>query len=509
MNTYDKTPYQSLPILYTYLPTLAATGRLYGIATEDPDACRVLELGCAEGGNIIPQAWHFPDSTFMGVDLSQHQIEIGQRTITKLKLTNIQLRQADISSLTLPVEEKFHYILLHGVFSWVSANTQKRIFELCQSVLATNGLLYISYNTYPGWHSQMILRDALKFDARLRPEKSIKKRLEHLRTLFSAAKNEFSDYHQRRLQELDKHTESYLLHEFLADHNHPMYFNDFIAQANKHALQYVSDAYLPVDEPSLLGNKRHSYLKAIPEKIDRLQTMDFMIHQRFRRSILTHKSNKVRTAFTTEHLPQVAFRCYLRSRRTPSLKKINAAKYHDSSQKKLQISVSHPVTHAAIRLLTACYPDSLSFNDLLQQSCQMIADQGDLKQLDSIQQYYTELYFLLIDNWVTLDTRTRTHPKVNLDKLLQLSALSNHYANEQRFMPSPCHKAIDLGKTSKIFFEHLSNGISKKALEGIYVNESKKQNKHSWINPLYITKYKKQARLFLKTLERNGLLNNK
>lgn len=509
MNSYDKTPYQSIPILYTYLPSLAAIGRLHGIATENPDRCRVLELGCAEGGNIIPQAWYFPDTTFIGVDLSERQVEIGQNTIEELELANIQLLQADISSLKLEDDGKFHYILLHGVFSWVSAETQKSIFQQCKSLLAKNGLIYISYNTYPGWHSQMILRDALKFDASLHPKKDVKDRLKYLQTLFSAADNEFSTYHQRRLHELGKHSESYLLHEFLEEHNYPIYFKDFIAQAQEHSLQYVSDAYLPVDEPSLLGNKRHSFLKEIPNKIDRLQTMDLMIHQRFRRSILTHTTNTVREKFTAEHLPEVAFRSYLLSKQKPSYHKIQEVKYHDLSNKKLQITITHPVTHAAISILKSHYPDSLTFNDLLQKSCQKIADEGNLKFLESIGHFYSELYLLTIDDWVALDTQSRQYAKVDSSKPLMITALNYHYANQQGFMPSPSHKAVDLGKTSKIFFSHLKQGISKKSLEDMFIYECKKMNKNSSINPFYANTYKKKAKEFLKTLERNGLLENK
>ncbi|CAA6822316.1 MAG: Methyltransferase-like protein [uncultured Thiotrichaceae bacterium] len=509
MNSYDKTPYKSIPILYTYLPSLAATGRLHGIDTEDPDQCRVLELGCAEGGNIIPQAWYFPSTTFVGIDLSQRQIKMGQNIIEKLELPNIQLLQADISSFKHQTDDKFHYILLHGVFSWVSAETQESIFRQCQSLLADNGLVYISYNTYPGWHSQMVFRDALKLDASLYPQKPIKERLKNLQAFFSAADNEFSNYHQRRLHELGKHSDSYLLHEFLEENNHPIYFKDFISRAQQHSLQYISDAYLPIDEPSLLGEKRHSFLKNIPKKIDRLQAMDFMIHQRFRRSILTHSGNKVREKFTSEHLPEVAFRTYLQSKQIASYNKIQEVKYHDLSNTKLQISVSHPITHAAISILKSHYPGSLSFNDLLQKSCQKVADEGDLKYLESIEHFYSELYLLVVDDWVALDTRSRQYAKLDSSKPLQISTLNYYYAIQQGFMPSPCHKAIDLGKTSKIFFSQLLHGTSGEALQAMYINEYKKKNKSTSINPFYANTYKKQAKNFIKTLERNGLLENK
>ena len=46
----------------------------------------------------------------------------------------------------------FDYILCHGVYSWVPAPVQQRIFELCQRLLSPRGIAYISYNTYPGFY---------------------------------------------------------------------------------------------------------------------------------------------------------------------------------------------------------------------------------------------------------------------------------------------------------------------------------------------------------------------
>ncbi len=76
---YDTTPYAGYPYCYTHPSLLAAFGSLYGLAPAPPDNCRVLEMGCGDGGNIIPMAYEFPNSAFMGIDLSSVQIGIGQK----------------------------------------------------------------------------------------------------------------------------------------------------------------------------------------------------------------------------------------------------------------------------------------------------------------------------------------------------------------------------------------------------------------------------------------------
>lgn len=53
---------------------------------------------------------------------------------------------------------KFDYIICHGVFSWISKKTQEEILKIIQNHLSPNGISFISYNTYPGWH----IKDDLK-----------------------------------------------------------------------------------------------------------------------------------------------------------------------------------------------------------------------------------------------------------------------------------------------------------------------------------------------------------
>jgi len=63
---YDELTYETNPFPETHPSNLAALGRLFGIPTTSPQHCRVLELGSATGGNLIPMAWHLPHSEFVG-----------------------------------------------------------------------------------------------------------------------------------------------------------------------------------------------------------------------------------------------------------------------------------------------------------------------------------------------------------------------------------------------------------------------------------------------------------
>src|SRR5262245_55529309 len=150
-NSYDEVPYESHPFAQTHPDHLATVATLFGMRPAPVARCRVPELGCASGGNLIPMAEQLPQSQFLGVDLSARQVDDGRRVLGPLGLTNVELRHASI----LDVDDgygPFDYVLCHGVYSWVPPAVQDKILDVCAHNLAPQGVGYISYNTYPGWH---------------------------------------------------------------------------------------------------------------------------------------------------------------------------------------------------------------------------------------------------------------------------------------------------------------------------------------------------------------------
>ena len=97
--SYDALPYPSLPLSQTHPERLATQATLLGLTPVPVERCRVLELGCASGGNLLPMATLLPESHFVGIDLSPRQIEAGQAIVAELQLSNLELRALDISKL--------------------------------------------------------------------------------------------------------------------------------------------------------------------------------------------------------------------------------------------------------------------------------------------------------------------------------------------------------------------------------------------------------------------------
>ena len=97
--TYDRIPYPQHSYGFTHPDRLATLAMLHGMSPAPIENCRVLELGCASGSNLIPMAYALPRSEFVGLDSSQRQIAVGQQFVEAVGLTNIRLLPIDIRAI--------------------------------------------------------------------------------------------------------------------------------------------------------------------------------------------------------------------------------------------------------------------------------------------------------------------------------------------------------------------------------------------------------------------------
>ncbi|MBI1879375.1 MAG: class I SAM-dependent methyltransferase [Chloroflexi bacterium] len=111
---YDQIPYPSLSFSWSHPSHLATLAVLVGMQPAPVERCRVLELGCAGGGNLIPMAYSLPDSEFIGIDLSARQIAEGQEMVAALGLRNVSLKQTNILGIASDFG-RFDYIIAHGI----------------------------------------------------------------------------------------------------------------------------------------------------------------------------------------------------------------------------------------------------------------------------------------------------------------------------------------------------------------------------------------------------------
>jgi tRNA G46 methylase TrmB len=93
---YDEVLYPSRSLPQTHPGRLATVAFLRGMQPAPIDRCRVLELGCGTAANLIPMAFHHPESEFVGLDLAECPIALGRGSVSDLGLRNITLHLMDL-----------------------------------------------------------------------------------------------------------------------------------------------------------------------------------------------------------------------------------------------------------------------------------------------------------------------------------------------------------------------------------------------------------------------------
>jgi tRNA G46 methylase TrmB len=115
-------------LLFSFQTPLAV---LFGLSPAHVECCRVLELGCGNGANLIPMALTLPGSRFTGVDLAGTPIAAARTLTDELGLGNIAFHQRDSMELE-PGFAEFDYIIAHGVYSWVPPPVRDKLLAVCR-----------------------------------------------------------------------------------------------------------------------------------------------------------------------------------------------------------------------------------------------------------------------------------------------------------------------------------------------------------------------------------------
>ncbi len=312
--SYDITQYESHPYAQTRPELMYTMARLFGLNPTHFKKCRVLELGCAAGGNILPMAYNFKDSEFVGVDLSAKQIEQGIEQIRDLGLTNIQLLHKSIMDIDASYG-KFDYIIAHGVFSWIPLEVQEKIFAICKDNLTPHGVAYISYNTLPGWNMVKNIRELMLyhcqgFETHQQKVEQARLILKFIVDSLEGQNTPYANFLRSEVELLSKHGDHYLLHEHLEQDNDPMYFHTFMERAAKHDLCYLSDTQLSTMFAHNLPEKVASQISTITDIVRLTQYMDFIRNQRFRCTLLCHKNVAINRSLKPEDIEKF-YICYL------------------------------------------------------------------------------------------------------------------------------------------------------------------------------------------------------
>jgi methyltransferase-like protein/SAM-dependent methyltransferase len=376
MTAYDEVPYPSFSHVQSHPDAIATLAGLLGLDPAPITGCRVLELGCAGGGNLIPMALSLPGSAFLGLDYSARQIADGTAAVEALGLTNIALRQMDIRAVG-PELGEFDYIVAHGIYSWVPAEVRDRLLAVCRQNLAPGGLAYVSYNTYPGWHMLGTIRDMMLYH--VRGVEDPQQRASGARALLNflaeavpsgdqaraSLLTAYGKFLQNEMTKLGQKADAFLLHDELEEVNEPVYFHQFVEHAERHGLQYVTDVDFRSSLPNFLPPKvRETLMRTARSALEMEQYLDFVRSRTFRQSVLCHAGRDVNRTLKPESL----FGCYVAARAVPentrpdlASKSVERFKGTDGAT----LAIDHPVSKAAMVHLATLWPQAIPFEALL------------------------------------------------------------------------------------------------------------------------------------------------
>lgn len=362
-DNYDELPYASMPYPLTQPSRIAAVAALHGLITPPVERARVLELGCASGGNLIPLAARFPDAQFLGIDLGRRHVDDANRAIEAFGLTNVEVRHADIAAFK--PDSEFDYVICHGVFSWTPFEVQEVIFRICADALAENAVALVSFNVLPGWHLRNAVRDlCLRYDD---PGLAPPERIAKVRALLNDIAGESVDGDvyggliRREAKRLAHRPASYIAGEFLAAHNAPCHVRDFLARARGHGLGYMAEADLEASTPGISRGRLKEHIESLSggDKSEREQRVDDFTGRTFRTALLVRDgATVVAPRFTALKDLHLSTRWRLDRDQSGG----TGLAFKDSNDRRLTITDQGAAR--AMEALSAVHPQTLSVKEL-------------------------------------------------------------------------------------------------------------------------------------------------
>ena len=299
--SYDELTYKSAAFAQSSPYKLEACATLLGINPPPCKNAKVLEIGCSFGGNLIPFAVNNENARVVGIDLSGEQIRRGKEIVKEIGLQNLELIHGDICEFKS--DEKFDYIIAHGVFSWVPDFVKDAILRVVRENLSQNGVAFISYNVYPGWKVKDVVRDLMLLAAKDKDSteerlKAAKEALLIFKEILLAKDNEIYEKQIPLkvllfwIDNILSKSDFYVAHEFLEEINDPFYFKDFCEKIDKFDLAYLcdidmKDVFVPDFGNALVDDFKNVHFA---DRIQSEQFLDILNMKLFRQSLIVHKN---------------------------------------------------------------------------------------------------------------------------------------------------------------------------------------------------------------------------
>ncbi len=250
-----------------------------------------MELGCGLGQSVSLLAGAHPQGRFFGVDFNPAHIDWARRYAASAEIGNVEFLERSFLDLSAQEVPECDFIVLHGVYAWVSPEVRAGIQRIFRERLKPGGLAYVSYNCLPGWAADSPLQKLVYETARHLSGDATQRTQAALKSIEELVGAKFAYFNAtptagKMAAKMSERNANYLAHEFLNDHWNPFYSSDVADEMANAKLNFVGSATLAENHLELLGSDDlQAKVKAQPSQRLRQLFQDLAQNQRFRRDV--------------------------------------------------------------------------------------------------------------------------------------------------------------------------------------------------------------------------------
>ena len=258
---------------------------------QPPKISHALELGFGQGVSVNIHA-AASDVVWAGTDFNPSQANFARQLAEQSGATTYLYDASFQEFLASDLTPEFQFIGLHGIWSWISDANRQAIVDIIREKLAVGGVVYMSYNTLPGWASFAPMRHLMTQHAkvlgsagegiinRIDDAFHFSERLFDLNPKYLRANPQAAE----RIKKIKEQNRHYLAHEFFNEDWHPMHFSAVAELLTEAKLEFAASATYSdhVDDIHFTAEQRQ-FLSDIPDAALRETSKDFILNQQFRK----------------------------------------------------------------------------------------------------------------------------------------------------------------------------------------------------------------------------------
>jgi methyltransferase-like protein len=378
---YGEVPYPGVAFPQSHPDRLAANAALMGMKPASPERCRLLELGCGDGGNLVPMAAALPASEFVGLDVEPGAVAAAIERAAALGVANVTFAEADLATIDPGELGRFDYVVAHGVYSWVPPAVADRLLAVCRAVLEKQGAAYVSYNALPGGHLRAMAWDAMRFHVRglEGPQERLGAAREMLAVLAEGIPGDdpYRRFSAAYAERLSRRSDAVLYHDDLEPGNRPILFTDFVAEASAHRLQYLAEAdWFEMTASRLPSQASELLARCGGDRIAREQYLDFLKCRAYRQTLLCRAEVRLPAEPSADATRSLLAAAPVRPT-SPRAQPSGRSKVEFRTKAGATLTTDHPLLKAGLLELGAAWPQRLGFETILERAAGRLGTTAD------------------------------------------------------------------------------------------------------------------------------------